>query len=415
MKRLTADEIEQGLNSKSVSERSKVARHFEHFGSLEDIDRLIGLASTDASVSVRNIAADAISDILSRHRVGESQQLLTVERRDELLTAFRKIRPSKTHSVFLAYASLGTAKVFHLLQTSFMDPRAEFQNYAAAGFRCFCLSSSVLDDPTVEESLVGLIEAGNLDVPRIAHIVRLCAEAGYTKVLPLLSQLPDQGTLTEIAVATEAHLRGTQGRPIGLWFSNGLDALEFNPESTALGKFLLVTDDAIFIEEEGVWTEQSNYLDQPSRRLFFRPIGQEESIHAIQTAENTWTAIQNGELQSLLQQETQMDLPSNLLLQHLASWLEPRLKENVKNARLLAILWMRSEQWTICEQYVNKGLSYKKAPTDLWLVQARCLHARGATAAALDALEKCLALSTSEHSVVARQCEILKADILNQA
>lgn len=411
MKSLSESEIEQGLQSKSVSTRSEVVRHYEYFGTLEDLPRLIDLASTDASISVRNIAADAISDILSRHRVGSAKALLSLEQREALLKSFRKIRASKTPVVFLSYASLGIPTVFQMLLSSFMDPRAEFQNYAAAGFRCFCLSSDVLDDESIEDALIALLHDEKLDVPRIAHVVRLCAEAGYTKVLPFLPSLPEQDALIEIALATQDHLQSTSHRPVGMWFSNGLDALEFNPESTSIGKFLLVTETSVFIEEGGVWTEHPDFLNQPKRRLFFRPIGQEDSTHAIQTKTDTWVAIQNGELQSLLQQETQFDLPSNPLLAHLAGWLESRVQDNAKNTRLLALLWMRAEQWAICEQYVNKGLSYKKISHDLFFVQARCLFARGLHTQALDALEKCLALSKSEQSVVAKQCELLKMQI----
>ena len=411
MKPLSEAEIEQSLQSKSVSKRSEVVRHYEYFGTLDDMPQLIGLASTDTSVSVRNIAADAISDILSRHRVGIAKDSLSLEQRKVLLKSFRKIRASKTPAVFLSYASLGTPKVFQMLRSAFMDPRAEFQNYAAAGFRCFCLSSDVLDDQSIENALISMLQEDKLDVPRMAHVVRLCAEAGYTKVLPLLLNLPDQDALTEIALATQTHLQSTRQRPIGFWFSNGLDALEFNPESNSIGKFLLVTETSVFIEEGGAWTEHPNFLDQPKRRLFFRPIGQEDSVHAIQTKTDTWVTIQNGELQSLLQQETQLDLPSNPLLAHLAEWLESRIQDNAKNTRLLALLWMRAERWEICEQYVNKGLSYTKVSHDLFLVQARCLAARGQHSQALEALEKCLALSKSEQSVVAKQCELLKVQI----
>jgi hypothetical protein len=414
MKPLSEVEIEQGLQSKSVSTRSEVVRHYEYFGSLDDIPHLIALASSDTSISVRNIAADAISDILSRHRVGPAKALLTLEQREDLLKSFRKIRASKTPVVFLAYASLGIPTVFQMLLSSFMDPRAEFQNYAAAGFRCFCLSSDVLEDASIEDALITLLQDEKLDVPRMAHVVRLCAEAGYSKVLPLLAKLPNQDALMEIALATQNHLQATRQRPIGFWFSNGLDALEFNPESNSIGKFLLVTETSVFIEEGGVWVEQQDFLDQPTRRLFFRPIGQEESTHAIQTRMDTWVAIQNGDLQSLLQQETQLDLPSNPLLAHLASWLESRVQDNAKNTRLLALLWMRAEQWTVCEQYVKKGLSYKKISHDLFLVQARCLFARGEHTQALDALDKCLMLSKSDQSVVSKQCELLKAEILAQ-
>ena len=62
---LMQEEIDQLLQSKSVSDRSKAMRHYEHFGMVADIPFLIQNAASDASVAVRNNAADAIADILS--------------------------------------------------------------------------------------------------------------------------------------------------------------------------------------------------------------------------------------------------------------------------------------------------------------------------------------------------------------
>ena len=174
-----------------------------------------------------------------------------------------------------------------------------------------------------------MLQEDKLDVPRMVHVVH--CEGGYTKVLPLLLNLPDQDALTEIALATQTHLQSTRQRPIGFWFSNGLDALEFNPESNSIGKFLLVTETSVFIEEGGAWTEHPNFLDQPKRRLFFRPIGQEDSVHAIQTKTDTWVTIQNGELQSLLQQETQL-IYQAIHCWHTSEWLE-LIQDNAKNTR----------------------------------------------------------------------------------
>ena len=41
MRRLTEEEIDQGLSSKSVSTRSEVVRYFEYFGELQDIEKLV--------------------------------------------------------------------------------------------------------------------------------------------------------------------------------------------------------------------------------------------------------------------------------------------------------------------------------------------------------------------------------------
>ena len=70
--------------------------------------------------------------------------------------------------------------------------------------------------------MLKLLQSGSLDIPGIAHIVRLCAEAGYQKIVPLLDELPDLGNLDEIVAATRLQMRIAKERPIGLvvyrWF-----------------------------------------------------------------------------------------------------------------------------------------------------------------------------------------------------
>jgi len=408
---LTQEEIDQLLQSKSVSERSKAMRHYEHFGVLEDIPFLIQNAASDVSIAVRNNAADAISDILSRHRTSPEKDKLSIEERHRLLPMFRRIKVQKTPTVNLAYAALGTTRALSILLSSFVDPRVEMQNSAAAGLRCFCLSQDAMLDDSIETRLVKLLQSGSLDVPGIAHIVRLCAEAGYQKVLSVLDELPDLGNRDDIIAAARLQLKTAKERPNGLWHSDGLDALEFNPTAEHSERFLLVTDDAVLVSEAGVWKEQSNILEGSLRRLFFRPIGFADSIQAVQTPTATWTAAQAADVQILLRQETQLDQPSNPQLLKVVQWLESRLKDNQKNARSLAILYMRAEAWDECGQYIDKAFSYKTVPPDIWFVQAKREMALGKNKEAEASLERCLMNVKNEKSLLSRQCEELRAEI----
>ncbi len=412
-KPLSAEEIDTLLQSKSISDRSKAMRHYEHFGTVEDISFLIQMAATDPSVGVRNGAADAIGDVLSRYRLEPFKQALSIEERHAYMRQFRRIKVQQTPSVNLAYAGLGTSRALSILLSSFVDPRVEMQNCAAAGLRCFCLSQDVLGDDSVEEKLIKLLKAGTLDIPGIAHIVRLCAEAGYQKVLPLLDDLPDLGELGEVVTATRVQLAKAQEHPVGLWYSNGLDALEFNPAAERDERFLLVTDNAFLECKEGVWSNQSDALKEQSRRLYFRPIGSADSIQAIQTKNATWKAAQAVDVQILLQQETQLDQPSNPYLSVLTEWLEERLKDTQKNARYLAILFMRSEMWDECGQYIEKGMSYKKVSNDLWYVAARRFVALGQKKLALEAIEKCLLSANRDGTMLVRLCQELQSKLLS--
>lgn len=408
---LTQEEIDQLLQSKSVSDRSKAMRHYEHFGLVDDIPFLIQNAASDASVAVRNNAADAIADILSRHRTSPEKEKFSIEERHRLLPMFRRIKVQKTPAVNLAYASLGTSRSLSILLSSFVDPRVEMQNCAAAGLRCFCLSQDAMLDETIETRLLKLLQSGSLDIPGVAHIVRLCAEAGYQKVVPLLDDLPNLGNLDEIVAATRLQMRIAQERPIGLWYTDGLDALEFNPQAELGERFLLVTEDSALTSEDGVWSETPEVLEGPTRRLFFRPIGSSESVQAIQTPTSTWTAAQSADVQILLQQETQFDQPSNPHLLKVVQWLESRLKDNQKNTRSLAILYMRAEAWEECGQYIEKAMSYKTVSADVWFVVAKRHWALGQSKKALESIEKCLSSMKTDRSLLARQCQELKVEI----
>lgn len=410
-KPLEQEEIDTLLKSKSVSSRTQAMRHYEHFGTPEDISFIIQIASTDKSVAVRSSGADAISDILSRYRVSPYKESITEDERHVLLGQFRRIKVQQTPSVNLAYAALGTSRALSILLSGFVDPRVEMQNCAAAGLRCFCLSQDVLTNDNVEERLVKLLRGGTLDVPGIAHIVRLCAEAGYQKVVPVLDDLPDLGNLGEIVEATRIQMRQSLGRPLGLWCSNGLDALEFNPHVEREERFLLVLEDSVLCSEKGMWNENPKMLDGPSRRLYFRPIGSADSVQAVQTEEATWTSAQSADVQILLQQETQLDQPSSPHLLKLGLWLEGKLKDNQKNARSLAIIYMRAGAWDLCAQYLEKGMTYKKVSNDLWYVEAKRYLALGKKKRALDSLEKCLLACNTDRSILVRQCQELKAHI----
>ena len=113
----------------------------------------------------------------------------------------------------------------------------------------------------------------------------------------------------------------------------------------------------------------------------------------------------------MLQQETQFDQPSNPHLLKVVQWLESRLKDNQKNTRSLAILYMRAEAWEECGQYIEKAMSYKTVSADVWFVVAKRHWALGQSKKALESIEKCLSSMKTDRSLLARQCQELKVEI----
>ena len=406
----TPEEIQGLLQSSSIAQRAKVLRFYEIYGDLDHIDTLIDVAVNDASLAIRSNAADSIGDILSRYRVAEKKELLTEEQRLTIVEKIRKIKISRTPSVYLAYAALGIPKSLQTLLSGFSDSRVEIQNCAAAALRCYCLSADVNGNQELESKIVGLVQEDLLNIPKVAHVVRLCAEAGYTSILPLLSTLSQEGILQETVVAAMEQFHKTMGRPVGIWRSNGLDALEFNPEKARHDMFLIVTPETVYRCISNTWRVWEDFSIQPLRKLFYRKIGSDHSEEAIQVGQETWMKASAVDVEDFIQQETQIDLWDNKEVLLLATLIE-HTKDSPKKWRNLCMLYFRGGEWDKAEAYANLAINSKKAPNEVWFVRAKALSRNGDIRGALEDIEQCLQLSKNSKSILHKKAEELQAEL----
>ena len=406
----TTEELQELLQSNSIAQRAKALRFYEIYGELEHIDMLIDVAIQDSSLAIRSNAADSIGDILSRYRIAEKKELLTEEQRLAIVEKIRKIKISKTPSVYLAHAALGIPKSLQTLLSGFSDSRVEIQNCAAAALRCYCLSADVNGNQDLEAKIVGLIQDDLLNIPKIAHVVRLCAEAGYTSILPLLSSVSQEGILEETIIAAMEQFHKTMDRPVGIWRSNGLDALEFNPEKARHDMFLIVTPDAVYRCISNTWSVWEDFAMQPLRKLFYRKIGSDHPEEAIQVGQETWMKASTVDVEDFIQQETQIDLWDNKEVLLLATLVE-HTKDSPKKWRNLSMLYSRGGEWDKAEAYANLAINSKKASNDVWFVRAKALARNGDIRAALEDVEQCLQLSKNPKSILHKKAEELQAEL----
>ena len=129
---------------------------FERLGELEDIPYLLSVAQDDSSIAIRNNSADAVSDILSRHRIGQARTALSEEERMVLLKQIRKISASKTIVVYLMIGSLGIPRSLSAICAGLHNPHAEVQIGALLGLRSYCLSADQNGNPETEAKVLSL-------------------------------------------------------------------------------------------------------------------------------------------------------------------------------------------------------------------------------------------------------------------
>lgn len=394
------------LKSNSVSDRAEALRRYERLGELEDIDTLLGFAQEDSSIAIRNHAADAISDILSRYRVGERKELLSFEQRQELLKKFRKVVVSKNSSVFLMYASLGIPQVFSIVSSGLFDPRSELRICSAIGLKCFCLSADMLGNQEIENKVVSLLQNHRLDLDSIAHVARLCAEVGYVSALPFLEEISAEGMIAETIQAAIEQLGKAQKRPIGIWKTKGLDAVEFNPEAeeASLDQFLIVSYQKVVLFQDGIWTELTNFSKCPQRRLFFRRIGSPMPGEALQLEGKTFFMASEKEINQLQKEVLDLSGEKNSCLVALAEVERRVAGDNAKSWRNIALLYLLGNDLEQGAEACDIAKQLKRTPNDIWFIEGRIHRELGNKEEARKCFQTCLEYSRSETSALAKLC-----------
>jgi hypothetical protein len=276
------------LKSKSISDRAAGCRDLSLVGTVDHLDALAGLAGGDRSPGVRLSAAAAAADILSRCRIGEGKDALNDDQRDVYLATFSRIDPVLNGGVFPMLAVLDRPRSLQMIQGGLRDPRADVRLAAAVGLMRLCSSVGVAEDKELEETVVGLLADTRHQPDAVAQICRVCAAVGYASAADIIRQVQLSGTHQEMVIESLGTLDGALHPLRGVWFSDGRDAGETNPNSPA-GPAQMVFDDKGALMHDGKrWTAISAF--SPLRRMFLRRSGEEEARPAFQASGRTFYA-----------------------------------------------------------------------------------------------------------------------------
>jgi hypothetical protein len=301
-----ADERVPGLESESVHDRVEAIKKMGLESSVDELDLLIELSQDDASPAVRLRAAEAASDILSRHRIGEARALLSVNRRRQFLDQFRRVDPFSNPGLFPFLACLDLPRCLSRIIVGLRDPRYDVRLGAVLALRRYCCSWSVSGEDFARKKLVQAFSDSRLKPDVLASLSELVAACGWQEAREALGKLlgrEDQaGFAAEAAIEVLDQLASIDGLQ-GIWASNGLDAGEVSAQPRPLAWFVLSPEKGfLFTAGEKAtafkWsnlgptsiqvTEGRTKSEWSLRRLWLSEKGDDDFGPAIQMVERTF-------------------------------------------------------------------------------------------------------------------------------
>jgi hypothetical protein len=281
----TTDPI-AALGSKSIADRAAGCRDLSSVGTVENISDIAVLAGSDKSPGVRLSAAAAVADILSRCRVGDARKQLDDDQRDVFVAMFSRIDPALNAGVFPMIATLDRPRSLSIIAGGLRDPRGDLRLGAAVGLMRLCSSQAVAGLRSLEDSVVTLLSDARHQSDATAQIARVCAAVGYTSATETIRQLQLTGVHQDMVIDALGVLDGGQHALLGLWWSDGRDAGETNP-NPSLAPGLMVFDGTGALAHDGKrWAVAGNFV--PARRMFIRRSGEESARPAFQTMDRTF-------------------------------------------------------------------------------------------------------------------------------
>jgi len=275
-------------------------------GGVDALEQLIELSQEDSSPAVRLRAAEGASDILSRHRIGEARNLLSVNRRRQFLDQFRRVDPFSNPGLFPFLACLDLPRCLSRILVGLRDPRYDVRLGAALALRRYCCSWSVSGDRSAQKKVIESFTDTRLKPDVLASLSELVASCGWQNSREALGKLvgrEDQaGFAAEAALETLDELASIEALR-GVWASNGLDAGEVSNSPRAPSWFVLSPEKGVLFtagEEPLVFkwsalgpdsvqvTQGRTKSEWAFRRLWLSEKGDDNSGPAIQMNERTF-------------------------------------------------------------------------------------------------------------------------------
>jgi hypothetical protein len=291
----------------SLFDRVEAIKELGLSGGVDALESLINSAIEDDSPAVRLRAAEAASDILSRHRIGGTRDDLSVGQRRLFLDQFRRVDPLSNPGLFPFLACLDLPRCLSRILVGLRDPRYDVRLGAVLGLRRYCCSWSVSGQAVAEKKVVQAFHDTRLKADVLASLSELVAACGWQSAREALAKLvgrEDQaGFAAEAALDTLDELASIDGLQ-GIWGSSGLDAGEVSSSPKAKAWLVLGADKGfVFTEgEEAVvafrWsalsadtiqvTEGRVKSEWPLRRLRLSESGDDDFVPVLQHNERTF-------------------------------------------------------------------------------------------------------------------------------
>ncbi len=388
------------LSEKSIHVRSAAARDLSKFGTTEHLALLVRSAHADPSPAVRLGCAAAASDILSRCRLPPASEVLSIDDRRALLPLFHGFDPAVNSGLFPILACLGLPELLARISAGLRDPRGDVRLGGAVGLLRHVSSAAVAGDDLVEARVVALLSDRRLKPDALAAIAQVCAAVNYTSAIPAMRALDLPGTHGEaVALALETFEKLTA--PLsGVWYSDGRDAGEVNPESPQGESFAIIDEaDAVILGPDGTWRCVEGFLDEPVRRLYIRRVGEPTAGPAFQRLQRTWYMAGTDRLKDLLEEDAasrELDWAAarrgegEAILLTVAEKIRPLLSDAGSLWRDLALILAAGGDYPGALAALNASLEGKRTPPDTWFHLGEAHAAAGDDAAAREAWQTCL-------------------------
>lgn len=414
MKTSNRKTLYDALKSKHIPERAEAICELEKNGTIQDLDIIMTHMTKDKSAAIRFIAADALSDILSRYRYGPSRSEFSQDDRLLWLNKIMEISLQDNIAASLIIAVLDIPQSLGILLSGFRHPHSEVRLSSAVGLLRYLQSFSKRKEAEIEPMILSILIDSTLYSDSVVYLAELCVAFNYRKSLPLLEQysfVGEHGRLLDIA---KERLSSPPDAFNGLWLSDGNDAGEFNPNTSNSKAFLIVSEEKRLFRElsDEEWTIIGE--DVPLYPLFFRRIGFPSPDRVIQIQGRTFFKLSNEEMDNFLQSEGVTKNYSQLESGHQVA--DPKLEllaqaiaiqipeETSKNWRDLGGVWLRAGHPERALASLETALLGKRTPVDTHFFIGEALSKLNRITEAKAAWEYCLSKSRSDRPAHVKWC-----------
>ena len=374
-------ELMAALESKDISDRAAACRELSQTGTVEYLETLATMAAFDKSPGVRLSAAAAAADIFSRCRVGDARNALSDEQREVYVATFSKINPSVNAGLFPIMACIDHPKSRSIVLGGLRDPQADVRLGAAVGLMRLCSSVRVVDDAELEEQVTGLLADTRHQPDAVAQIARVCAAVGYSSATELIRYIQLSGTHAEMVMEALGVLDGARHPLRGVWYSDGNDAGETNPNPALSPSIMVLNGNSALVYDGKRWRETKKFTAE--RRMFIRRVGEPEPGPAFQVEGRTYYA----GLGSIVSQLVDVDWTkpgretktSALATAALADALDDTAESHVSLAKIAFVSGLTD----VAHAALMSAVEAKKTPAECWLALGDFLWATDSKSAKL--------------------------------